>query len=85
MDQLGTVTMSHTYREGNVCADRLANDCCNWTEANFVILINQPQCISIELFADKMGILSPRVINVENANTMTSSVSSVNCTLNATD
>ena len=80
MDQLGTVRMKHTHREGNACADRLAKECCNWTEANLVILLEQPQCTNTDIFSDCIGVMFPRIISISNAATSTFANGSLNCT-----
>ncbi|KAI8538995.1 hypothetical protein RHMOL_Rhmol09G0146900 [Rhododendron molle] len=51
LQQLGVTQIEHSFKEGNACADRLANMGLQM-EIGIHVLVNMPSCISIQLRAD---------------------------------
>ncbi|XP_028122968.1 uncharacterized protein LOC114320074 [Camellia sinensis] len=50
LDPLGTLTISHTYHEGNKCLDLLANE--GFNHKGLLIFSSIPNCISFQVFED---------------------------------
>lgn len=64
LSKLSEFLVLHVYREGNMCADVLANEGCGNLSSQLVIFEHAPASVGYALRQDLLGISTPRLISL---------------------